>query len=593
MLEQLNGTTWQYKFPSGRKITIGGESASKFSANLLTDIWDGECKAGFDFPLAGTLKPTVTGDKIEVIQGDYKALWYPKPEAGEFGGYEFEIWLGKKPPVAYLDLPFNTQNLVGYVQPALTVQEIAEGHIRPPEVVGSIAVYHSSKSGNIKDGKQYLTGKAFHLYWKITDAAGKVRYPMTNLLAGKIRVPLDADLVYPVVIGPTFGYTSIGGTSANLGKEIVQTHGDTYTGVAGTGVSMSIYSHLIAGGLNTNIQMAVYDSASPSNLIANSNTPSVLINSETAQWWTSAYSTAPTFSAVEYYLAHNRSLNNQVKGYYDVAGTNNLKYLSGVSYGTWPATITWTVGGSRVKFSIYANYTAAGGTTHQGAVTLTGSGLLSGLANLLRKASAILTGIGNLTAKAKLIFKGKGTMTGTGTLSANATIVSLPKPEPEAPHAGYLPSAIKYPSHFLEIVSFEFGEISFQVDEKTSKTELNLSEVMLELIDIYRCRETVFIPLPAVVFKSLEYQSQTVNILAGEINLRSLEYRKLYAEILLQFAGFNLLNPHGNNIIKATLATYNLSNIDLEIQEKLNIGIYHRNLVESYEKLLGIDERNL
>lgn len=282
----------------------------------------------------------------------------------EDGGMEINIHLSEKPTSNVFSFTLdNWQNLDFFYQPELSPEEIAEGVSRPENIVGSYAVYYKGHANHIIGQTNYATGKAYHIFRpKVTDADGNEVWAEMHYESGTLTVTVPQwfldTATYPVIVDPTFGYTSIGGTLGSNGNTTVKTHGDTYLGVSGTGVSMSIYAEKASA--NTNYQMAVYDSASPSNLIANAKTSSVLVNS-TAQWWTASFPVAPTFTGAQYYLVLQPDGNNTSSTYHDVTGANFKNVTN--TFGSWPATITWSTQATQRKLSIYVTYSASDSST--------------------------------------------------------------------------------------------------------------------------------------------------------------------------------------------------------------------------------------
>jgi len=91
-------------------------------------------------------------------------------------------------------------------------------------VVGSYAVYHSTKRNNIVGGMEYQTGKAFHIYRPhAVDADGVKVWCELDITEGELTVTVPEDFLnkasYPVVVDPTFGYSSVGASSFSLGGE--------------------------------------------------------------------------------------------------------------------------------------------------------------------------------------------------------------------------------------------------------------------------------------------------------------------------------------------------------------------------------------
>lgn len=102
-------------------------------------------------------------------------------------------------------------------QGELTEEEIRMGAQRPENVVGSYAVYHKTKKGHIIGGTNYGTGKAFHIYRpKAIDANGEEAWAQLLYENGILSVTVPQEFldtaVYPVIVDPTFGYTTKGGT---------------------------------------------------------------------------------------------------------------------------------------------------------------------------------------------------------------------------------------------------------------------------------------------------------------------------------------------------------------------------------------------
>jgi hypothetical protein len=152
-----------------------------FSTELKSDSVDGKETM--------VITPVENGTKIDLILNE-------KPNTNVF---DFEV-------VGWEDFDF-------FYQPELTPEEIAEGYVRPEDVVGSYAVYHKSKKSN-----QYQTGKAFHIYRpKIIDANGAEVWGELTFSEGVLSVLVPQKFLdtasYPVRVDPTFGKTVVGGSS--------------------------------------------------------------------------------------------------------------------------------------------------------------------------------------------------------------------------------------------------------------------------------------------------------------------------------------------------------------------------------------------
>jgi hypothetical protein len=161
---------------------------------------------------------------VKYITPDYEVHQYEKPEVSEDGGYEFEWVLNKKPESNVLTATIQTKNLVFDYQPPLTIDEIQRGNFRPENVIGSYAVYHTDKGIiNNADGKEYKTGKAFHIFRpEAVDYTGEKTgcELYINAEDGILTVTIPQDFLdkanYPIVVDPTFGYTSQGASTYQI-----------------------------------------------------------------------------------------------------------------------------------------------------------------------------------------------------------------------------------------------------------------------------------------------------------------------------------------------------------------------------------------
>ena len=225
---------------------IGDAADADFHPKFTLNRWNGECWLKLDFD-----DTQIPGNQQTVNLEENTVKWssplfdfhyYPlaQAEQHEDGGLEFEIILKVKPQQNTLTFPIQTRGFKFYKQCPLTQEwnpadctELSETYARlkngaeywrPENVINSYAVYHDSKRDN-----KYKTGKAFHIYRpEITDAEGKTAWADLDIDVAngimKITLPqifLDT-AKYPVVVDPTFGYTSIGATTqANAGVYLI------------------------------------------------------------------------------------------------------------------------------------------------------------------------------------------------------------------------------------------------------------------------------------------------------------------------------------------------------------------------------------
>lgn len=370
--------TKAYTYETGGRVQveIGDSKQTDFLPRVKLSIWDNECNISFGIDVdklsqaKGSKQATPTveieDDTVKWTDGNTtEAHFYPLDvfEGGEDGGFEFEVIWSEKPESNIINLTMNTpKDLKFYYQAPLTQEEIDEGCERPANVVGSYAVYHSSKQGDYSrmGGKNYKTGKAFHIYRpEAVDADGNKAWcelyidPVEQIAT--ITVPqefLDV-AVYPVVVDPTFGYTSAGGTSSyNFGGSIV----------GGRAISPDLSDKITfirtfnsANSGTVSLSTAIYSSDASNNIqdrlaISNSN----LSVGTTKQWQTLDidYTFDPNTS---YWLCAWAS---GYFTYYSDTGGSAKQYFSGGTgtFDNWP-----NPGGSGVTYSsrllsIYAVY---------------------------------------------------------------------------------------------------------------------------------------------------------------------------------------------------------------------------------------------
>ena len=363
------------------EVEIGDSKQLDFKPQFKIKRWDNEVNFSMRaIEEAGATmvekdgKVKYKGKGIEVHQ-------YEKTEAGEDGGFEFEWVLNKKPKSNVLRTTIQHKGLDFFYQPALTAEEIEQGASRDENVVGSYAVYHSTKKNNTIGKKQYKTGKAFHIYRPhAVDAKGVKVWCELDIKEGELTVTVPEDFLnkasYPVVVDPTFGYTSVGGTQQAA-------HNSSFDGFAyratqfnlGEGAEVTSMSAYMAkqsvSGHNPVFLAQIYsdDSDYPDNREGYTNTFSL---STTPRWETATFGTNPTLTTADFWVGVNYvsgagigplGQNRLSYIYYD--STSNLSALDSLnlSSGNPPpdpmdSDVSILSGGSTRSYSIYATYTA-------------------------------------------------------------------------------------------------------------------------------------------------------------------------------------------------------------------------------------------
>jgi hypothetical protein len=235
------GKAYTFKSSANDAIVIGDPDDEEFHPKFTLNRWNGECWIKVDFDDSQTPENQKTcssaANKVEWSSPLFDFRYYPLSpmKQHEDGGLEFEIILNAKPQQNTLRFTIQMEGLRFYKQRPLTQEfalvdcvELSETYVRlkdgaecwrPENVVGSYAVYHDGKRGN-----QYKAGKAFHVYRpKLTGADGEIAWATLDVdeVAGVLTVMLPQEFIdsakYPVVVDPTFGYTSVGASSWSFG----------------------------------------------------------------------------------------------------------------------------------------------------------------------------------------------------------------------------------------------------------------------------------------------------------------------------------------------------------------------------------------
>jgi hypothetical protein len=290
----------------------------------------------------------------------------------EDGGHEFNIILPSKPATNVISFDIETIGLDFLYQDVLTQAEIDHGAVRPDNVIGSYAVYHSTNSGDhtALGGKNYKTGKAFHIYRPlITDAKG-------NTVWGDLKIDTDAGILsvtipqtfldkakYPVsnAAGLTVGFTTKGGSTDTAGPGYI--HRSPRTKATGTGKAskVSVWGYCSASSSNDRIRLGFYhDSvADDDSLDAGDQTGVSPIPTTTAAQFDSGAFTVGTADVVNghYYwpgMLFTRSSGSDTFTYYFDSLTSGIQYKG--TYSTMPDPFPTSPSVANEKVSLYVTY---------------------------------------------------------------------------------------------------------------------------------------------------------------------------------------------------------------------------------------------
>lgn len=369
------------------KITLGDKTKAEFTPDIEFKRWN---ETSFKIKPKG-LETVATKDKDMIFEGDKVKFKTPKMDfemfdvpatANDEGGYKYIWYLNEKPVTNKVEFDIETSGLDFFYQPPLNAENTdpnltctetqckdAEGNIvfeRPENVVGSYAVYHSTKGGmNDANGKDYKTGKAFHIFRPhIIDAVGKETWGILHIENGIYSVEIPQEFldsaVYPIKSNDTFGYTTAGSGSSSISTDYQ--YGASGTPSAGTVTSITASLSTSSG--NVAFQGAVYDGATTNISILTPKTSTGTYTGAKA-WNTLNFTGGPSVSAQKYFAAIISDSPNGTL-YLDTGGGTNFGFnKSAISnYPNWDSPINLGFFGTTFKYSIYATYTPSAGGSY-------------------------------------------------------------------------------------------------------------------------------------------------------------------------------------------------------------------------------------
>lgn len=319
---------------------------------------------------------------------------YPLPPQNQMedGGFEIEIVLSGKPDTNVFEFEIEgAENLDFWYQPALTQEEIDEGVSRPENIVGSYAVYHKTKRDHRVGSINYATGKAFHIFRpKVVDSNGVEEWAALDYKNGILSVIVSQTFldskVYPIVVDPTFGFTTAGSSAKGIANEgggslnRSTTWGEAFTLSEDGDLTMLSAAFSTNNGPDTGkIFVAIYDEDSAGSgshdLFVSAENTSITVedNSGGGIFHDFSISGSITAAGSDYILAalgdgdawHNGSF-QQLNFHFDSTGGSGNEYNEltdgGGSYTTRKDEDPWTEtsASSANRFGIFATYTAGG-----------------------------------------------------------------------------------------------------------------------------------------------------------------------------------------------------------------------------------------
>lgn len=284
-------------------------------------------------------------------------------EENKRDSYQFNITLAELPKTNTFLIPLETIGLQFYYQPPLNEELNPKdyAYINATHALndkGEVIIYRADP-GSYAVYKDKVgvgeTGKLYHIsvpvcYDAKGDSTRAILHITKNLLQITVNAEWLAKAAYPVVIDPTFGYTSIGGTADNgVYKNYCYVCQFTNNAGAGTVTKITGYVGGAWGGANADVNAVIYNdnAGTTNNLLASSVTTDL---PATAAWVDFTVSAIVSDSTI-YYLGLAVANIADAKGYYDSGAANQWRR----SNAGYPAPNPFT-GPSQTAARIYSFY---------------------------------------------------------------------------------------------------------------------------------------------------------------------------------------------------------------------------------------------
>lgn len=286
----------------------------------------------------------------------------------ERGSVEHEVILYARPPSNVIPFAIELSGLTLHYQGELTDWEKDRGNVRPEEMIGGYVAYHDTKGRINKPGDtRYKVGKAFDLPrptatdFRGDRVWGTWKPGAVSVFDGAAFDPAWLDkATYPVVVGPTIGYTALGASNdatndySLANQYVAGANGD---GAAGT----AYYGGFDAGGAST-VYVAVYENGD-GNISSNARLAvSGAITLTAVAGFRSAALTYAFVSGVTYFIEGFSDTANVQMRYDATAGQTNQYTNNGVASPPDPHAAR---SGTQANFqpSVYVEFTEGVGST--------------------------------------------------------------------------------------------------------------------------------------------------------------------------------------------------------------------------------------
>lgn len=216
------------------EIIVGDDKKPDFKPQVKFQRWDNECNLSIRLKTDKKQTPVEKDGKISTENTRFYEVE---------NGYEFEVILDKKPKTNIVEFTLEDKGVTYHYQPPLTKREIEAGHIMPENVIGSYAVYTD------KVGGKYKVGKVGHIYRpEIIDASGNKVWGKLHIENKILSVTVPQEFLdkakYPVIVDPTFGYTTAGASAGRISATQVDFRQGNYFTAPANGTLDSLHASL-------------------------------------------------------------------------------------------------------------------------------------------------------------------------------------------------------------------------------------------------------------------------------------------------------------------------------------------------------------
>jgi hypothetical protein len=266
-----------------------------------------------------------------------------------------------------------TKGLDFYYQHELTQEQKDQGDTQPENGIGSYAAYYKNgKSGDftIMGGKNYRTGKAFHIFRpKITDDSGWEVWGEMNIneSLGTLTITIPQDFldkaIYPVTVDPTFGLTTSTGINATSIENIVRAQNAT-TSETSIVTSIAIYSSVTTANKAATAAIYAFTAINDAGSILATSTQITATSTGGTTWRVFTFNVQPTLTAsTQYFLAAWSASGSGVFTIFYDDTTGGIFEILGqaITYNAnaFPNPLVESSANANLRMSIYATYTAS------------------------------------------------------------------------------------------------------------------------------------------------------------------------------------------------------------------------------------------